>query len=77
MNDMLVHPAAEFVERYGDSDYFTTELFDSREAWLEGRKGHLGASDAFKVLDTELRKELFDELNECGVLMAKVTPDEE
>lgn len=57
-----VHPAAEFVERYGDSDYFTTELFDSREAWLEGRKGHLGASDAFKVLDTELRKELFDEL---------------
>lgn len=61
--DFRVRSAAEFLDRIGpETDECTLTLFDSREKWLEGRKGHLGASDAFKVIGTESRKLLFEEL---------------
>ena len=59
---MDVRPASEFAAKYGESEFYTTTLFNSREEWLAGRKGHLGASAAFMVLDTELRDKLFREM---------------
>lgn len=59
---MDVRPASEFAAKYGESEFYTTTLFNSREEWLAGRKGHLGASAAYMVLDTELRDRLFREM---------------
>ena len=61
--DFRVRSAAEFVERFGmEGDVWTATLYPNREAWLAGRVGHLGASAAYMVLDTEMRKRLFDEM---------------
>lgn len=61
--DWRVRTAQEFVDKYGaENEFYTTTLYPDRASWLEGRKGHLGASDAYKVLDTEQRAKLFDEL---------------
>lgn len=62
--DFRVRTAAEFIDRFGnEGDVWTATLYDSREEWLAGRKGHIGASAAYMVLDTELRKRLFDEMS--------------
>ena len=62
--DFRVRTAAEFIARFGDEgDVWTATLYDSRDEWLDGRKGHIGASAAYMVLDTELRKRLFDEMS--------------
>ena len=62
--DFRVRTAAEFIDRFGDEgDVWTATLYDSRDKWLDGRKGHIGASAAYMVLDTELRKRLFDEMS--------------
>ena len=61
--DFRVRTAAEFIDRFGnEGDVWTATLYDSREEWLAGRVGHLGASAAYMVLDTEMRKRLFDEM---------------
>ena len=61
--DFRVRSAAEFVELIGgETDCATMTLFDGRESWLEGRKGHIGASSAWKIYDPEGRKRLFQEL---------------
>lgn len=61
--DVRVRSAVEFAERYASpNEHFQVVLFNSRDEWLEGRKGYLGASDAFKILDGEQRRLLFDEM---------------
>lgn len=61
--DFRVRSPQEFIDRYGDeSPFYTATLYPDREAWLEGRRGHIGASDAWKVLDGELSKQLFEEM---------------
>ena len=61
--DFRIRSAAEFVELIGgETDCATMTLFDGREAWLAGRKGHIGASSAWKIYDPEGRKRLFQEL---------------
>ena len=61
--DFRIRSAAEFVELVGgETDCATMTLFDGRESWLEGRKGHIGASSAWKIYDPEGRKRLFQEL---------------
>jgi len=61
--DFRVRTAQEFIDRFGaETDDYRAILYPSREAWLEGRKGFIGASDAYKILDTELRKALFEEM---------------
>lgn len=59
-----VHTAQEYLDRFGaENEFCKAILYPDRESWLEGRKGHLGASDAYKILDTEMRAKLFDELS--------------
>lgn len=61
--DFRVRSAEEFVELVGgETECATMTLFDSRESWLAGRKGHIGASSAYKIYDPEGRKRLFQEL---------------
>jgi len=61
--DFRVRSPKEFLDRFGnETENYTATLYPDREAWLEGRKGHIGASDAWKVLDTEAAKRLFDEM---------------
>lgn len=59
---MDVRPASEFKELLGETDFYTTTLFPDKDSWREGRKGHIGASDAFKILNTEMRRDLFREM---------------
>lgn len=59
--DFRVRSAKEFVERFGDeTEFYTCKLFDTRDEWLAGRRDYIGASEAFKILDTEERKKLFE-----------------
>lgn len=62
MSRDLVLPCSALAERLADNEHCWCQLFPDRDSWLQGRKGRIGASDAYKVLDGELRKELFDEL---------------
>lgn len=61
--DWRVRSAQEFIDRFGtETEFYTSCLYENRATWLEGRKKHLGASLAYKILDTEQRAKLFDEL---------------
>lgn len=61
--DFHIRSAAEFVEDFGtEGDAWKATLYPTKEAWLKGREGHIGASAAYMVLDTEKRKQLFDEM---------------
>lgn len=61
--DFRVRSAQEFYELVGgETEFATLQMFGSKAEWLEGRKGHIGASDAWKILNTESRRELFEEM---------------
>lgn len=59
-----LHTAAELYEVLGDGIGlpFVIEKYDSEEAWKEGRRGRIGASEAASVLGIgfKTRQELFD-----------------
>lgn len=72
-SDIFVADASEFVRLYGESDRYECRLYDSRDAWLAGRKGRdgevlIGASAAPTVMGLTdswcTRRELFEQM--CG-----------